>query len=57
MMMVSDVAKALGISPKTVYRLIDNGQLSALVISTGEKIRRFRIEEQELERFIRENKT
>ena len=56
MLTVAEVARRLGISKETVYRLINDGRLQAVVVS-GKKLRRMRIEEQELERFIRDNRT
>ena len=56
MITVAEAANRLGISKETVYRLINDGRLHAIVVS-GKKLRRFRIEEQELERFIRDNRT
>lgn len=56
MLTVVEVAQRLGVAKETVYRLINDGRLHAIVIS-GKKLRRMRIEEQELERFIRDNRT
>ena len=48
---VSDVAKRLGVSSKTVRRYIANEELEAVDVGAG-KNRVYRIERRELDRFI-----
>ena len=57
MLKVKDIAKELGVSLKTAYRLIEEGKLRAINAAPGNKSPVYRIEEQELQDFIERSKT
>lgn len=56
MLKVKDIAEELGVSLKTIYRLIEEGKLRAINIAPGSKLPIYRIEEQELQDFIGRSK-
>lgn len=56
MLTVNEVAKKLNLSPLTIYRLIRDGELTAIKIGAG-KMGRLRIEEEALQEFIERNRT
>lgn len=53
MLTVTEVATKLRLAPRTVYRLIQAGELRAVRVSGN----RLRIEEEALQKFIERNRT
>lgn len=53
---VPEAAKRLDVSPATVYRLVYAGRLTPHCIGTGKSRPRVRIDEAELEAFIKASK-
>lgn len=49
-----DVAKALGVSVRTVFRLIENGELETVSVGTNPAFPRKRIRPEVLDAFIKE---
>lgn len=54
---VREVAGRLGVHVQTVYAWIGRGELRALNLSSGSQRPRWRVDERELERFIRSLET
>ncbi len=52
---VSTAATRLGVSYRTIYRMIDAGDLWAVNISRGVKVRRYRVSENSINDFLVKN--
>ena len=56
MLTLTQVAERFDVSPETVSAWIRSGELAAVNVSAG-KVPRYRIEEQDLERFLQSRQT
>jgi len=56
MLTVKEVARELNVSPPTVYRLINEHKLPAIVVS-GVKIRKLRVQQKDLDAYIETHRT
>jgi excisionase family DNA binding protein len=54
---VKEVAPRLTLSGKSVYRLIKDKKLPAIKVSADRKGRRYRVEEEEVNRFLQRYRT